>query len=101
VQINFNGTKTTDHVVVYTVQDNYASPVEPTDTITFSLYGITAFTVQGWSGSAWVDLGSVSGNNLVKRTVNFSAYTTNRIRIKVTASLAGYSRITEVEAWGH
>jgi len=101
VQINFNGTKTIDHVVVYTVQDNYASPVEPTDTMTFSLYGITAFTVQGWSGSAWVDLGSVSGNNLVKRTVNFSAYTTNRIRIKVTASLAGYSRITEVEAWGH
>jgi len=101
VQINFNGTKTIDHVVVYTVQDNYASPVEPTDTMTFSLYGITAFTVQGWNGSAWVNLGSVSGNNLVKRTVNFSAYTTDRIRIRVTASLAGYSRITEVEAWGH
>ena len=62
---------------------------------------ITAFTVQGWNGSAWVNLGSVSGNNLVKRTVNFSAYTTDRIRIRVTASLAGYSRITEVEAWGH
>jgi hypothetical protein len=101
VQINFNGTKTIDHVVVYTVQDNYASPVEPTDTMTFSLYGITAFTVQGWNGSAWVNLGSVSGNNLVKRTVNFSAYATDRIRIRVTASLAGYSRITEVEAWGH
>jgi hypothetical protein len=57
--------------------------------------------VQGWNGSAWVNLGSVSGNNLVKRTVNFAAYTTDRIRIKVTASLAGYSRITEVEAWGH
>ncbi len=74
VQINFNGSKTIDHVVVYTVQDNYANPVEPTDTMTFSLYGITAFTVQGWNGSAWVSLGSVSGNNLVKRTVNFSAY---------------------------
>ncbi len=100
VQINFSGSKTIDHVVVYTVQDNYANPVEPTDTMTFSLYGITAFTVQGWNGSAWVNLGSVSGNNLVKRTVNFAAYTTDRIRINVTAALASYSRITEVEAWG-
>ena len=32
VQITFNGAKTIDHVVVYTLQDNYASPVEPTDT---------------------------------------------------------------------
>ncbi len=100
VQINFNGSKTIDHVVVYTVQDNYPNPVEPTDTMTFSLYGITAFTVQGWNGSTWVTLGSVSGNNLVKRTVNFAAYTTDRIRINVTAVLASYSRITEVEAWG-
>src|SRR4029079_5037964 len=74
-------------------------PVEPSDTMTFSLYGITAFTVQGWDGASWVTLGSVSGNTLVKRTVNFAAYTTDRIRINVTASLAGYSRITEVEAW--
>ena len=32
VQINFSGSKTIDHVVVYTVQDNWQSPVEPTDT---------------------------------------------------------------------
>ena len=100
VQINFSGSKTIDHVVVYTLQDNYANPVEPTDTTTFSLYGITAFTVQGWNGSSWVSLGSVSGNNLVKRTVNFSATTTDRIRINVTSALASFSRITEVEAWG-
>jgi hypothetical protein len=100
-QINFNGSKTINRVVVYTLQDNYTNPVEPTDTMTFSLYGITAFTVQGWNGSAWVNLASVSGNNLVKRTVNFSAYTTDRIRISITGGLASYSRITEVEAWGN
>ena len=100
MQINFSGTKTIDRVVVYTVQDNYPNPVQPTDTMIFSLYGVTAFTVQGWNGSTWVTLGSVTGNNLVKRTVNFSAYTTNRIRINVTAARASYSRITEVEAWG-
>jgi hypothetical protein len=48
-----------------------------------------------------VTLGSVSGNTLIKRTVNFLAYTTDRIRINVTAALGSYSRITEVEAWGN
>ncbi len=100
VQINFNGSKSIDRVVLYTVQDNYANPIEPTDTLTFSLYGITAFAVQGWNGSAWVTLGSVSGNNLVKRSVTFTAFTTDRIRINVTNALASYSRITEIEAWG-
>jgi len=101
VQITFNGTQTIDHVVVYTLQDNYTNPVEPTDTMTFSLYGITDFNVQGWNGSAWVTLGTVSGNNLVKRTVNFSAFTTDRIRVNVTNALASYSRIVEIEAWGN
>ena len=100
VQINFNGSKTIDRVVVYTLQDNYSNPIEPTDTLTFALYGITDFTVQGWNGSAWVTLATVSGNNLVKRTVTFTAFTTDRIRINVTNALNRYSRITEIEAWG-
>jgi hypothetical protein len=100
VQVNFNGSKTIDRVVVYTVQDNYPGPIEPTDTQTFSLYGLTAFTVQGWNGSAWVTLATVAANNLVKRSVTFAAYTTDRIRINVTNALAAYSRITEIEAWG-
>jgi hypothetical protein len=101
VEIDFNGSKTIDHVIVYTMQDNYNSPVEPTDTMTFSLYGITDFTVQGWNGTAWITLSSVSGNNLVKRTVNFNTTTTDRIRINITNALNSYSRITEVEAWGN
>jgi serine protease len=101
VQINFNGQKTIDHVIVYTLQDNYANPVDPPDTLTFTQYGVTAFQVQGWNGSAWVNLGSaVSGNNLVKRTVNFSAFNTDRIRVNITGAMASYSRIVEVEAWG-
>jgi hypothetical protein len=101
VQVNFSGTKTIDHVIVYTVQDNYASPVDPPNALTFTLYGITDFQVQGWNGAAWVTLGSVSGNNLVKRQVNFAATATDRIRINVTGALASYSRITEIEAWGN
>ena len=69
--------------------------------MTFGLYGITDFTVQAWTGASWVTLSTVSGNNLVKRTVNFTATATDRIRINVTNALASYSRITEVEAWGN
>jgi NedA-like, galactose-binding domain len=100
VQINFSGSKTINQIVLYTLQDNYGSPIEPTATMTFSLYGITAFTVQGWNGSSWVTLGVVSGNNLVKRTVNFAAYSTDRVRVSVASALSNYSRITEVEVWG-
>jgi Bacterial Ig-like domain (group 3) len=99
VQINFNGSKTIDRVVVYSVQDNVASPIEPTATTTFSLYGLRDFTVQGWNGSSWITLGTVTANNLVKRTVTFTAYTTDRIRVNVTSALNNYSRIIEVEAW--
>ena len=99
---NFNGTKTIDHVVVYSLQDNYLNPIEPTDTQTFSWYGITDFTVQGWDGQNWVALGTVTGNNLVKRTVNFTAFATDRIRVNVNnAADHRYSYITEVEAWGN
>jgi hypothetical protein len=61
--------------------------------------GIVDFTVQGWNGSAWVTLGTVTGNNLVKRTVNFTATATTRIRINVTNAKGGYSRIVEIEAY--
>ncbi|MDQ6618091.1 MAG: Ig-like domain repeat protein, partial [Pseudomonadota bacterium] len=99
VQIDFAGPYALDHVVIYTVQDNYGNPVEPDDMLTFSLYGITDFVVQAWDGSAWMPLSTVTGNRLVKRTVSFPPFTTNRIRISITSALASYSRITEVEAW--
>jgi hypothetical protein len=101
LQVNFAGPKTITRAVVYTLQDNYNNPVEPTDTMTFSLYGLVDFTVQGWNGASWVTLGTVTGNTLVKRTVNFTAFTTDRIRINITNALGGYSRITEIEAWGN
>jgi hypothetical protein len=101
VQIAFNGTKTIDRVVVYTLRDDVGNPAEPSDDATFSLYGITDFVVEGWNGSAWVALGAVAGNNLVKRSVAFTAFTTDRIRVNVTAALYYKSRIVEIEAWGN
>ena len=100
VQIDFNGAQTIDHVIVYSVQDNDTNPVEPSDTLTFTQRGITAFTVQSWNGSAWVSLGSVTGNNLVKRTVSFSPTNTSKIRVLVNGISNGrYSLVAEIEAW--
>ena len=98
-QVDFNGSKSINRVVVYSLQDNYASPVEPTDTLVGTKYVAQDFLVQGWSGSAWVTLATVSGNSLVKRTVTFNAYTTPRIRIHVTRSAGSYTGLTEIEAW--
>ena len=100
--MDFAGTKTIDEIDVFTVQDNYASPTEPTDTQTFTNYGITDFDVQYWTGSAWATVpgGAVTGNNKVWRKISFTAVATTKIRVVVNNALASYSRITELEAWG-
>ncbi len=69
--------------------------------MTFSQYGLTAYQVQYWNGSAWATIpgGSVSGNNKVWRKFTFAAITTTKIRVLASASPDGYSRIVELEAW--
>lgn len=101
VQVSFNGTKSISEIDVFTVQDNYAAPQEPTETLTFASYGITDFEVQYWDGANWTAVpgGSVSGNNKVWRKFSFSPVSTTRIRVLVTNALAGFSRITEIEAY--
>lgn len=101
LQVTFNGTYSISEIDVFTVQDSYAAPSEPTLSMTFSLYGLTAFQVQYWNGSTWVDVpgGNISGNRSVWRRITFAPINTNAIRVLVNAALNGYSRITEIEAW--
>ncbi len=103
VEINFNGNKSISEIDVFTLQDNYPNPVEPTQSMTFNTYGLTAFEVQYWNGSNWqtVPGGSITGNNKVWRQVTFTPISTSRIRVLTMAAADnGFSRITEVEAWG-
>ncbi|HEV2798902.1 MAG TPA: NPCBM/NEW2 domain-containing protein [Pyrinomonadaceae bacterium] len=103
VEVQFAGAKTIDEIDVFTCQDNYASPSTPTETMTFSLYGLTAFEVQYYNSTTgqWVTVqgGSVTGNNLVWRKFTFPAVTTSKIRVHTSAGLASYSRLTEIEAY--
>lgn len=102
LQIDFDGSKTIDEIDLFTAQDTYWDPVEPTESMTFTSYGITNFDVQYWNGSAWVTVsgGSVTGNNKVWRKITFTAVNTSKIRVVINAALNDYSRIVELEAWG-
>jgi Putative Ig domain len=101
LQITFNGQKSISEIDLFTLQNSYTTPLEPTTGMTFTAYGITAFDAQYWNGTSWVTLpgGSITGNTLVWRTITFPAVTTDRIRIVVNGALGGYSRITELEAY--
>ncbi len=102
IEVDFSGSKTINEIDVITQQDDYANPVEPTLTQTFSVYGITNFDVQYWDGSTWVTVpnGSVTGNNKVWRQFTFSSITTSKIRVQVNGCADNvYSRVVEVEAW--
>lgn len=101
--IDFSGSKTISEIDVFTLQDDLKSPAVPTETMPFSTYGLTAFEVQVWMGSAWVTVGSVSASDprYIVRRLKFPAVTTSKIRVLTNAAIDnGYSRITEVEAWG-
>ncbi|HEX6649014.1 MAG TPA: RHS repeat-associated core domain-containing protein [Pyrinomonadaceae bacterium] len=101
VEVAFNGSRTINEIYVFSLQDNYANPIEPTEATTFSLYGLTSFEVQYWTGSAWATVpgGSVTGNNKVWKKITFAPLATTKIRVLITATSDGWSRIVEVEAW--
>ena len=101
VQIDFSGAKVVSEIDVFTVQDNYATPQEPTELQAFTTYGIVDFEVQYWDGAQWTTVpgGSVSGNTKVWRKFTFAPISTTRIRVHVTDALASYSRISEIEAY--
>jgi hypothetical protein len=101
VEIDFNASYPINEIDVFTLQDNYQNPSPPTLDMTFTLYGVTDFEVQYWTGSTWTDIpgGDVTGNNHVWRQFTFANITTAKIRVLINNSLATYSRVTEIEAY--
>src|SRR4051812_49603479 len=53
LEVDFPASYAISQVNVFSVQDNWATPVEPTATQTFTLYGVRDFQVQYWTGTAW------------------------------------------------
>src|SRR4029079_2028257 len=101
VEIDFNASYAINEIDFFTLQDNWQNPVPPTLNMTFTLYGVTNFEVQYWTGSTWTDIpgGNVTGNNHVWRQFTFADITTARIRVLINNSLARFSGVTEIEAY--
>jgi hypothetical protein len=102
LEVGFNGSKTINEIRVYTVQNDFHNPVEPTPTTPADVYGILDFDVQYWDGSQWVTVpgGSVIGNDKAMRVFTFPDITTTRIRVFVNDGRVYFSRIVELEAFG-
>ena len=101
VEIDFDASYPINEIDFFTLQDDYANPIPPTLNMTFTLYGVTNFEVQYWTGSTWADVpgGNVTGNNHVWRQFTFASITTAKIRVLINNALASYSRVTEIEAY--
>ena len=102
IQVDFAGSKTIDEIDVFSLHDNYTQENTPTETQTFTLYGLLSFDVQYWNGSSWTTIpgGSVSGNNKVWRKFTFSPITTSKIRVWINQVPDSWSRVVEIQAFG-
>ena len=102
IQVDFAGSKTIDEISVFSLHDNYTQENTPTETQTFTLYGLLAFDLQYWNGSSWTTItgGSVTGNNKVWRKFTFSPITTSKIRVWINAVPDSWSRVVEIQAFG-
>ena len=101
-RVDFNRSRRIHEIRVYTLQNDFTNPQEPTPEMIASDNGLLDFDVQTWDGSQWVTIpgGSVTDNDRVMRVFTFPDVTTTNIRIYVTNARNHFSRIVEVEAFG-
>ena len=101
LDVTLNGNQTINEIRVYTVQNDFRNPVEPTPSTPADFYGIKDFEVQTCVGliCTTVPGGTITGNDKAMRVITFPAITTSKIRIVVGAGRMNWSRITEVEAY--
>ena len=102
LEVAFSAIKTINEIRVYTVQNDFRNPVEPTTATMADLYGIQDFDLQYWNDTEWVTVpgGSVTGNDKAMRVFTFPTVATTKIRVVVNKARSNWSRIVEVEAFG-
>lgn len=100
LQVDLNGAQPISEIRVYTLQNQYLTPVEPDANTPADVYGIQDFDVQTWNGTTWVTVpgGHVIGNDKAMRVFTFPTIMTQKIRVVVNNARAHFSRIVEVEA---
>ncbi len=99
------GAKTISEIRVYTLQNNFHSPVTPDTNTDASFYGIRDFEVQIFNSMTGqfetVPGGIITGNTKALRVIVLGApVSTTAVRIKVNLGRVYYSRIVELECYG-
>lgn len=103
LEVTFNSPKFLTEIRVYTLQNNWWSAGEPTETTLATSEGILNFEVQRFDGTQWLTVpsGVVTGNDKAMRIFTLPPMTaTHKIRVVVTAARTNWTRIVEVEAFG-
>jgi len=100
LEVNFGTARPINEIRVYTLQDNFKQPLEPTPEMKATTYGLLDFDVQYWDGAQWVTAASVTGNDRVMRTFALPQVTTSKVRVMVNNARVNFSRVVEVEAIG-
>ncbi len=88
LEVDFAGSKTINEVDVFSVQDNYTSPVEPTAAMTFTSTGsLISRCSTGTDHNGWrCRVARSAATTLVWRQITFAALTTTKIRVFVTGA---------------
>jgi hypothetical protein len=62
---------------------------------------VSAFSLQSWNGSSWVNIpgASITGNTNVHVTFNFTTISTQKIRLVTPIGASDFSRYMEIEVW--
>ncbi len=100
-QVTFKGRQLINKINLFSITDDVGQTIPTLDTIT-TKYGLRAFQVQYLAqDSTWktVPGGTITNNNKVWNEFTFDPILTSAIRIYITATIDGYSRICELEAW--
>ncbi len=100
LEVDFGSVRRINWINVFTLPDDHNDMREPELNDKFSLYGITDFDVQYWTGRGWLTVpgGAIRNNRNVWTKVSFPELATRKIRVVVRNALHGESRITEIEA---
>lgn len=103
LRVNYSQPCMASQVVVTTLKDDYNSGSVVTDAMTFTAFGITDFEVQTSLTEDDEDFvtvtgGHITGNNKVRRTINFSPVSAQYVRVLVHDSVGhDFSRIVDLK----
>ena|GEM_PF-2272584 len=102
--VNFDGAQSINEIRVYTLQNDFTNPQEPTPLTPADLYGIKDFEVQTCNGGTCTTIptiGTVTGNDKAMRIfVLASPVNATGVRIKINDGREHFSRLVEVEVFG-